>query len=66
MVPDTEHRRKGYGSKGEKLLEEKNHCPLFFPFSLRESEWIVFSPKEDPWQLHPGTEHDFLEELTRG
>lgn len=23
-------------------------------------------PKENPWQLYPGTEYDFLKELTRG
>ena len=31
MVQETEHRRKGYGSKEEKMLEERNYCPLISP-----------------------------------
>lgn len=37
MVQETEHRRKGYGSKEEKMLEERNYCPLIFKGKLVDS-----------------------------
>lgn len=43
----------------EKMLEGEKNATLLF-----KGKWVdSILPKEDPWQLHPGNEHDFFKEL---